>query len=166
MCVIWYISFSGSILDSCTFYLARGCSAPPRPPGLEIHGRLNQPLGPHSNKGGVPGGCGATPQEVQKSAALAACELPKVMCCVTFTLYVASRREACRLTARRRGVGGKGVRPPRGVGSAAQGHTLGSPSGHFFRTNFRCLFESILVRSWLDFPSQLASQNPSKSRKN
>ena len=60
----------------------------------------------------------------------------------------------------------EGVWRPRGVGSAAQGHTLGSPSGHFFRTNFRCLFESILVRSWLDFPSQLASPNPSKPRIN
>ena len=60
--------------------------------------------------------------------------------------------------------GGSGT--PEGVGSAAQGHALGSPSGHFSRTYFRCLFESMLMRSWLDFPSQLASPNPIKFIKN
>ena len=34
------------------------------------------------------------------------------------------------------------------------------------RQFFRCPFESNLARSWLDFPSQLASQSPPKSIKN
>jgi len=61
-----------------------------------------------------------------ESAALAACELPKMMCCVTFTLYVASRREACRLTARR--LGGKGGEGG-GWGIGRPGPHLGQPQG-------------------------------------
>ena len=42
----------------------------------------------------------------------------------------------------------------------------GLPKRSFFSSFFRCVFKSIFSRSWLDFPPQLASQNPPKSIKN
>ena len=40
------------------------------------------------------------------------------------------------------------------------------PKRIFFSTFFRCIFQSIFFRSWLDFAAHLASQSPPKSTKN
>ena len=71
------------------------------------------------------------PQGPQGIRRPAACELPKVMCCVTFTLYVASRREACRLTARRLGVGGGGSEGPGGGDRPPRATPLAAPADIF-----------------------------------
>ena len=52
--------------------------------------------------------------------------------------------------------------PRRARGSPPQA----PPKRKFFSSFFRCVFQSIFVRSWLDFAGQLASQNPPKSIKN